>query len=98
MEKGAAGKGLARGSIKSRAACWASLAEDVWGMAQLRKKNGLGDAFGGRGCYVDAVADIVLGGCADVSAVEAVTGLGAADGRGFIDKDSSAWWSKERAI
>ena len=85
MEKGAAGKGLARGSIKSRAACWASLAEDVWGMAQLRKKNGLGDAFGGRGCYVDAVADIVLGGCADVPDADAVTGQGTTDDRGFMD-------------
>ena len=52
----------------------------VWG-----KFNGLGNAFGGRGRYVDAVAAIVLGGCADVPAVDAVTGPGAADGQGFMD-------------
>ena len=42
------------------------------------KFEGIGDAFGGRGRYVDAVAEIVLGGCADVTAVDAVTGPGAA--------------------
>ena len=35
VAKGAAGEGLAGASIKSRAARWASSAEDVWGMAQL---------------------------------------------------------------
>ena len=49
------------------------------------KFNGLGDAFGGRGRYVDAVAAIVLGGCANVPAINTVTGAGAADVRGFMD-------------
>ena len=63
-----------------------------------KKNDGLGDAFRGRGRYVDAVAAIVLGGCADVPVVDAVTGPGAADGRGFMDKDSSAGWCKGRVI
>ena len=44
----------------------------------------LGDAFGSRERYVDAVAAIVLRGCANVPAVKAVTGPGAADGRDFM--------------
>ena len=44
------------------------------------------------------VAAIMLGDCANVPAVNAVTGSGALDGRGFIDKDSSAGWCKDRAI
>ena len=63
-----------------------------------KKTDGLGDAFGSRGRYVDTVAAIVPGGCADIPAVDTVTGLGAADGRGFMDKDSSARWCKGRAI
>ena len=51
------------------------------------KINGLGDAFSGRARYVDVVEAIVLGGCANVPAVDAVTGPGAVDGRGFMDKD-----------
>ena len=47
--------------------------------------NGLGNEFGGRRRYVDAVAAIVLGGCANVPAVDTVNGPGAADGRGFMD-------------
>ena len=35
VTKGAAGDGLARALIKLQAVRWASLAEDVWGMAQL---------------------------------------------------------------
>ena len=35
VAKDAAGEGLSRTLIKSRAACWALLEEDVWGMAQL---------------------------------------------------------------
>ena len=86
VAKGAVGNWLARASIKLREACWASLAEDVWGMAQLWEKiNGLGNAFFGRGQYVDAVEPIVLGGCANVLAVDAVTGPGVADGRNFMD-------------
>ena len=49
------------------------------------KCNGLGNEFGGRGRYVDTVAAIVLRGYANVPAVEAVTGPGAADGWGFMD-------------
>ena len=56
------------------------------------KIDGLGNAFGGRGQYVDAVAAIVLWGCLDVPAVDAVAGPGAADGQGFMNKDSSAGW------
>ena len=63
-----------------------------------KKIDDLGDGFGGRGWYIDAVAAIVLGGCADVPAVNAVTGPGAIDGRGFMDTDSSAGWCKGRAI
>ena len=62
------------------------------------KIDGLGYAFDGRGRYVDKVAAIVIGGCAAIPAVDAVTGTGAADGRGFMDKDSSAEWYKGRAI
>ena len=50
-----------------------------------KKNNGLGDAFGGRRRYADAVAAIVLGGCANIPAVNTMTGLGASDGRGFTD-------------
>ena len=39
VSKGAAGNRLARVSIKSRAARWVSLTENVWGMAQLWRKN-----------------------------------------------------------
>ena len=39
VAKGAAGDGLARASIKSRAAIWVSSTEDVWGMAQLWGKH-----------------------------------------------------------
>ena len=53
--------------------------------AIVGKFNFLGDAFGDRGRYVDAVAAIVLGGCSNVPAVDSVTGPGAADGRGLID-------------
>ena len=60
--------------------------------------DGLGDAFSSRERYVDAVVVIVIGGCADVPAVDAMTGPGAADGRGFMDKDSSTGWCKGRAI
>ena len=49
------------------------------------KFNSLGDALGGRGWYVDAVAAVALGGCVNVPAVDAVTGPGATDGRGFMD-------------
>ena len=49
------------------------------------KINGLGDMFGRRGRYVNVVALVVLGVCTDVPAVDAVTGSGAADGRGFMD-------------
>ena len=56
--------------------------------------DGLGDAFGGRGRYVDAVAAILLGVCANVPAVDDVTGPGVADSRGFMDKDSSEGWCK----
>ena len=63
-----------------------------------KKTDGLGDAFGSRGRYVDAVAAIVPGGCADIPAVDTVTGLGTADGRGFMDNDLSAGWCKGRAI
>ena len=44
-----------------------------------KKIDGLGDAFGSRGRYVDALAAILIGGCTDVPAVNAVTGPGAAD-------------------
>ena len=83
MAKGAAGDRLARSSIKSLAARWTSSAEDVWGMAKLLggEMDVLGNAFGGRERYVDAVSAIVLRGCANVPAVNAVTGPGAADGR-----------------
>ena len=57
-----------------------------------KKIGGIGGAFDGRGRYVDAVAAIVLGGCADISAADAVTGPDAGDGRGFMDKDSSDGW------
>ena len=78
---------------------WSRRTEDVWGMAQLWKKiDGLGDAFGGRGRYVDAVAAIVLRGCANVPAVDAVTDPGAADRRVLMEKDLSAGWCKGRAI
>ena len=51
------------------------------------KIDGLGNAFGGCGRYVDAVAAIVLGGCDDVPAIDATTDPGVADGRDFVDKD-----------
>ena len=60
--------------------------------------DGLGDAFDGRGRYVDTVAAIVLEGCANVPAINAVTGPGAADSRGFVDKDLITRWCKGRAI
>ena len=50
--------------------------------------NGLGDAFGGRGQYVDAVAVIVLGVCANLSAVDSVTGPSTSDSRGFMEYDT----------
>ena len=59
---------------------------------------GLGDAFGGCGLYVDAIAVIVLRGCTNVPAVDAFTGPGAADSLDFIDKDSSVGWCKGQAI
>ena len=59
---------------------------------------GLGDAFSGHGRYIDAVAAIVLWECADVPAIDSVTGPGAADGRCFIDKYLSDGWCKGRAI
>ena len=62
------------------------------------KIDGLGNAFGGRGRYVYAVAAIVLRGCANVPDVDAVTFPGAADSRGFMDKDLSARWCNGRAI
>ena len=58
----------------------------------------LGDAFGGLLWYVDAVSAIVIKVCANVPAVNAMTGTGAADGQDFIEKDSSAGWCKGRAI
>ena len=45
----------------------------------------IGNAFGGRGRYVDVVSAIFLRCCADVPAVDAVTGPGAADDQGFMD-------------
>ena len=45
----------------------------------------LGDVFGGRGRYIDAVASLVLSSCANVPAVNAVNGPGVADGRGFMN-------------
>ena len=62
------------------------------------KFDGLGDAFVGRGKYVDVLAAIFLGRCANVPTVDAVTGPGAADGRGFMDKHLSARWCKGRSI
>ena len=56
--------------------------------------DGLGNAFGGCGRYVDAVAAIVLGVCDDVPTVDTVTGTGAADSRGFMNKYLSAVWCK----
>ena len=50
-----------------------------------KKLNGLGDALGGRGYYVDEVAAIVPGGCAYVPAVDAVNVPGEADGQGFME-------------
>ena len=58
----------------------------------------LGDVFGGRGRYIDAVASLVLSSCANVPAVDAVNGPGVADGRGFMDKDTSSKWCKGGAI
>ena len=100
VAKGAAGYGLTRVSIKSQPARWVLSGEDVWSMAQFwgGRFDGLGDAFGGRGRYVDKVAAILLGGCANVPAVAAMTGLRAADGRGFMDKYLSAGWCKGQAI
>ena len=49
------------------------------------KLNGIGNAFGGRGRYVDAVAAIVIGVCANIPAVDAVTGPGASDRQVFMD-------------
>ena len=60
--------------------------------------NAIGDAFGGRVRYADTVAAIVLGRCTNVPAVNTVTVPGAADGRGFMDKDSSSGWCKWLAI
>ena len=62
------------------------------------KLNGIGNAFGGRGRYVDAVAVKVIVECANVPAINAVTGPGVADGQGIVDKYSSAGWCKGRAI
>ena len=56
--------------------------------------DGLGNTFGSHGRYVDAVAAIVLGGCANVPAADVVTGPGAADGRSFMDKYLNAGWYK----
>ena len=99
VAKGVAGDGLYRASIKSREACWESLAEDVWGMAQLWGKfNGLGNVFSGRGKYVDVLAVIVLRFCTNVPAVNTVTGPGAADSQSFMEKDFIAGWCKGRAI
>ena len=79
--KGATGDGLARAVIKSREARWASLAEDVWVMAQLCGKKSTVLAM-----HSAAVAaGIVLGVCNNVPAVNDVTGSGAADGQGFIE-------------
>ena len=60
--------------------------------------DGLGNVLGGRGRYVDTVAAIVLGGCANVPSVNAVTGPGLADVRGFMEKYSIVGWCKRRAI
>ena len=49
------------------------------------KINGLDGAFSGCGRYVNAVAAMVLRGCADVPAVDAVTVPGVVNGRGFMD-------------
>ena len=54
--KGGAGNRLFRAPIKSRAARWESLAEEVWGMVQFwGGVDGLGNAFGGSGQYLDVV-------------------------------------------
>ena len=60
--------------------------------------NAIGDAFGGRVRYADTVAAIVLGRCTNVPAVNTVTVPGAADGRGFMDKDLIAGWCKGASI
>ena len=95
--KVAAGNRFARASIKLRAACWVSSAEDVFGMAQLCGKiDSFGDVFSGCGRGVDAVEVIVFGIVANVPAANAVTGQGVADGRGFTEEHVHARWSDRR--
>ena len=54
------------------------------------KFDGLGNAFGGRGRYVDAVAAIVFESGANVPVVDARTGPGATNLWYFMDKHASA--------
>ena len=69
-----------------------------YGAIAGKKIGGLDDAFGSCGRYVDAIAEIVLRGCANVLAVNAMNVPGAADVQDFMEKDLSAGWCKGRAI
>ena len=62
------------------------------------KSDSFGDVVGGRGRDVDAVSAIAFGSGANVSAINAVTGLGAADCRVFLDKHAHSGWGKRLGI
>ena len=87
--KGCCGRQVGQGVDQVAGSALIVLGGGCFGHGEIvgKRFNGLGNAFGGRGRYVYAVAAIVLGGCDDVPAIDATTDPGVADGRDFVDKD-----------
>jgi hypothetical protein len=63
-----------------------------------KEVDGFGNSFSACFWNVDAVARVVLGSSAKIPSVNAVKSPGAADSRGFVDKDFGAWWRKRCSI